>query len=176
MLFAIFMVFSCSKEEINLLNHDGENRTAPFLPAGTHILGIKFEANELVQFIGRRIEEIHFYMVNIPSNALVQIYGEGANNSPGPLILSIDIGSNMASDSWNAYIIDTPIEITGEVLWFCIAVTHDSNTNSLGCDAGPADVNGDWILAEGSSDWETFRNYTSEAVNINWNIRAILNN
>ena len=178
LLFSILLIAllsSCAEEEGFILNHDGDNFSAPFLPAGTHITAAKFENNDLDRFEGRFLEEIHFYIVNVPANAVIEVYGEGGLETPGPLIMSVDIGNNMAPQQWNAYILDQPIEITGEELWICITVTHNVNNNSVGCDPGPAVQNGDWLLAEDSPGWETLREYTSGATSINWNIRGIMN-
>ena len=49
----------------------------------------------------------------------------------------------------------------------------------MGCDAGDARANGDWMLGEGETEWKTYRDLstnptTGENVDVNWNIRGIL--
>lgn len=174
-LILLMMIFvSCSQEDGNLLNHDSDNFSAPNLPAGTHTVGAKFNASDLDRFVGRSLEEIHFYMVNVPDNVIIEVFGEGDFSTPGSVLVSEDIGSNMASNSWNAFILDNPIEITGDELWLCITLTNLFENSTIGCDPGPANQNGNWIQASGSNTWETFEDFTSGATSINWNIRGVL--
>jgi hypothetical protein len=43
---------------------------------------------------------------------------------------------------------------------------------TIGCDAGPAVANGDWIVSSVDNDWKTYRDFTNATVSINWNIRG----
>ena len=163
-LLLVLSVFSCSDEDppelTNLLHHDTENFSSPFLDKGTHTLAVKFDAQDLAYFEGKFLEEIHFYVLTVPANAVIELYGEGDFSTPGSLIISENIGSNMQAQSWNALILDTPIEITSEELWIGITVTHNSNINSIGCDRGPRVENGDWFREDGNTSYESFRDFT----------------
>jgi hypothetical protein len=49
-------------------------------------------------------------------------------------------------------------------------VYHNDVLQSIGCDAGPAAPDGDWLYQDSDQEWQTFRQRTGES--INWNIRG----
>jgi len=156
----------------NLLSYDGENVTGPLLQAGTWEAAVRFTTAETTPFTGQRLTEVTFYMGPAPSGAAVRIYGPGSNNLPGSLLYTAEVGNAIRTNSWNTHTIASPIEITGEELWISIGLVHQGNQQSIGCDAGPAATNGDWLFWDGDGDWQTYRARTNESVN--WNIRGIV--
>ena len=156
----------------NTISYDGPNATAPFLPTGIHELAARFTSQELTNYVGRELAEVSFFIANIPQTCTIKIYGEGTRDAPGALLYSATVSNSLAPFSWNYHRIQAPIEIGGDDLWISIAVTHSNDLQSVGCDAGPADPNGDLILLDGDGAWSTYRTLANES--INWNIRGII--
>jgi len=156
----------------NTINYDGPNATAPFLPTGIHELAARFTSQELTNFVGQDLVEVSFFIANLPQTCTIKIYGEGTRDAPGTLLYSATVSNSLAPFSWNNHRMQAPIAITGEDIWISVSVTHGNNLQSVGCDAGPADANGDLILLDGAGAWATYRQLASES--INWNIRGII--
>ena len=172
-LITLFL-FSCQKEEetTHELRYDKDNFSAPALPAGTFDAALRFPNNILDNYIDWELREVDFYIQDKPVGCEVLIFDGGTATSPGSLIYSKDILSEVAANSWNTHIMSTPIKIKNEDLWIAIRVVHNSEIRSIGCDEGPARTNGDWMLGEGETEWKTYRTLSNSQVNINWNIRG----
>lgn len=174
-----FLFLACQKE-VSLpdpdLNYDGPNQSAPFLPAGIHEAAARFTPSQTSAFTGQKLTAVDFFLQNLPTQCIVRIYGPGTNSEPGQLLYEQDISSGVAANSWNHYNLMPAIPLTGEDLWICIVVEHNSNLASIGCDSGPAAENGDWLLADSENQWQSLRQYSKQAININWNIRGFVGN
>ena len=59
-------------------------------------------------------------------------------------------------------------------LWISLRYTLAGTQRVIGCDAGPAFVNGDWECSGFEDDWSNFRTRTNNQISINWNIRGVL--
>ena len=173
---ALLLVLSACKKDDNefdfenVINYDGENNTAPFLPAGDHETAARFTATELSEYVGRELIEVSFYIFNIPQACTIKIYNQGDRDKPGTVVYSATVSNSLSPFSWNTHEIRTPVAINGDDLWISIAVTHDLALQSVGCDAGPADPNGDWLLLSTEQNWSTYRLLANES--INWNTRG----
>ncbi len=155
------------------LHYDGLNFSAPLLPAGTHTAAVRFTQSELADYVGQSMDEVIFYIQQVPASTILSIREQGANNAPGNVIYSADIGNTVGQNGWNLHILPNPIEITNDPIWVCLEVEHNGELRSVGCDPGPAEVDGDWISSSTNNDtWETLRAFTDGQVDINWNIRA----
>jgi len=169
--------FSCKKEEIleetNLFYDNGVN-TAPVLNTGTYEAMARFPTSETNDFEGQNLEEIVFYLSDLPDQCEVIIYGEGTATTPNTILYQSDVTNNLESSAWNSHTLSTPIAITGEDIWIGVRLVHNSNIASIGCDTGPANINGDYLWADGDNTWMTFRERTEGEVNINWNIRGVI--
>ncbi len=177
-LFVSLLIVSCGSDDdsaepiINAdLHYDGLNQTAPVLPAGTYDLAARFTNSETNDFVGKGLEEVEFFLLNQPVSCEVRIFDGGTTSEPGTLVYSQEI-SNLQTNTWHQHTLTTPVEITGGDLWICIRVEHDADTQSLGCDFGPANSNGDWISSDTNTSWQSFRSFTNQEANINWNIRG----
>jgi len=167
---------SCTDDDIDsfVLSYDGNNENAPILQAGVHEAGARFTANRLDGLVGKRLEAVEFYLAEYPDRCEVLIYDEGTATSPGNLIYSADITFLTENFAWNYHSLFNPIEITGDDLWIVIKVEHSEAYSSIGCDPGPAQSNGDWMLSNSDNQWRSFRDRTNNQVSINWNIRGIV--
>jgi len=153
------------------LAYDGENADAPFLVAGTYQACAKFTSTQTSSLSGRNIGTVDYYFTNLPQRAEVKIYGEGTSNAPGNQLYSSDV--TLASDTgWNTHTVGEDVEITGGDIWICMEIRHDSEINTIGCDSGPANADGDWTFSDLDNEWQSFRQRTNQNVSINWNIRA----
>ena len=166
---------ACSEDENNFdldntLHYDGPNQTAPVLPAGEYEAAARFTSAELAEFVDRQLLEISFFIANLPESCTIKIYGEGSVDEPGNVMYSASVSGSLRPFSWNTHEIRNPIDITGKDIWISIAVTHASTQQSIGCDAGPAHPDGDWLYRDTEQNWSTYRQISGES--INWNIRG----
>lgn len=164
---------ACNKDNDSFLQLDGDNATGPLLDAGQHETAVRFTADRTRQFNGRQLTEVHWYTGPRPAATQVKVYGPGPGNAPGSLLYSKDVSSSVRPFNWNVHRLDTPIEITGQELWIAIAFTHAERGQTIGCDAGPNRIGGDWLFTL-DNQWRTYIQRTGES--INWNIRGKVSN
>lgn len=157
----------------NVLYYDGANFTGPNLEAAEYEAAAYFPASITSNYTGKRIIEVQWFMGLVPADCDIKIYSGSSGNAPGDLLYTANISLNsISTPAWNTHIIPTGIEITGEALWISVALLHNNQQQSIGCDSGPADGNGDWLFSSSDNSWQTFSQRTGE--NINWNIRGIV--
>lgn len=168
------LMSACKDDDdtVNRLSLDGDNLTGPLLQAATWQAAARFTPAETEEFSGLRLTQIEFFMGNIPAEAEVRVFGPGVNNTPGDLLYTAQVGNSITPTAWNSHRIATPIDITGQELWIAVGLVHDIDQQSIGCDAGPAVTNGDWLFSSIDGQWRTFRDRTGES--INWNIRGVV--
>ena len=153
------------------LNYDGDNSSA----IGTSSdyewrVAAMFPADMVQPFIGMELNEVYVFINDPGIEYKLQIYGMGSFNTPGPgdLLLEQDFSAN--AGAWNTVTLNTPIKIDGSDIWvgYWLSATGDSFVP--GCDAGPADPNGDWMAS--GPGWSHLSD--NPDLNFNWNIRANL--
>lgn len=155
------------------LRYDGPNQTGPVLEAGTYEAAVRFPASYLDAYEGRSIDAINFFLGDLPASCEVRVYeGTTADNEPQTQIYSFDVSAGVEAPSWNRLALNDPIPVAGEDLWLSIVLTHDAEQQSIGCDAGPNQVNGDWLYNSNDGQWLPYTDRTPERVN--WNIRGEL--
>ncbi len=161
--------------EDDVLRYDGENFSAPSLPPGTSEMAVRFPASYLndEDYVGRTLEEVTFWVENIPDQCQIIIYEGGAPSLPGVRIYSQDVTAGLRPGAWFTHRLPSAIELSGEDIWLSTRVTTDEAGTFIGCDNGPAQTNGDWILFSTNNQWQSFGRISPESVN--WNIRGVLN-
>jgi len=157
------------------LFYDSTPQDAPALDPGIYDLGARFPASVMANYNGRSLEEVSFYILSVPSKCELLIFGQGTETDPGSLLYTADLTSSIDGEMWNTHTLSTPLDLSEEDLWICVRVEHNSRIGSLGCDDGPAAANGDWMFPHSSNEWTSLRAFSSNVVNINWNIRGKLN-
>jgi len=177
-LLVICLSFSCNDDETvtndSELSYDQGPNSAPIFGAGVHLAAARFPSPLTEGFSGQNLDRIDFYLVRTPSNTKIRVYDEDTPTNPGTLLYEADVTSTVSPDSWNSHTLTEDLEISGRDLWIAIEFTHSDERNTIGCDIGPAQSNGDWVLEGNQVEWQTFRDFTNNAVDINWNIRGII--
>lgn len=171
------IVTSCGDDnEEQMLHYDGDNVNAPVFNEGAYVTAARFPANIMNIYNGNTLEAVDLYIMERPTAArLVVLRGDAASGSPIGEITGQSLGS-LTTNSWNRIALNQPVAIDGSELWIGIDFSVSSSVQVIGCDAGPANTNGDFMLEDfpgEANQWTTFRDYTSTE-SINWNIRGIL--
>jgi hypothetical protein len=175
LLLLVLAVAACGDDEDQLgaeLSYDGPNFTGPILDPGIHILAARFTSNEIANYVGRDLERVSFFLGSVPEKVEVVVFGEGTPTSPGPELYRLDLTQRATPLQFNDHRLQTPITLTEQDIWLAVQVTHSSREQSVGCDAGPRDPNGDWIFSAGTPGWTTFNESTGGSESVNWNIRG----
>lgn len=157
---------------LEVLNYDGANQDAPEFEGGIDVEGaVRFPSSLISAFEGDEIVRVQYYIQAKPTSATLKIYAKTENNEPGELIYSAAISGEITANSWNEHTLTSPIIITRDDVWISIKFSSVNQQRTLGCDQGPAVSDGDWVLQNGV--WEILSSATP--ININWNIRAVIN-
>lgn len=176
LLLSLLFCFSCSDDEVSAdLKYDGDNFSAPVFDDVIFEAGTRFPATLTSAFVGNQLTDVEFFIDNVPAACELIIYDEGTQASPGSRLYSAFVGGNLSANSWNTHRLTTPVDINGNDLWICLKIEHIGSDMSVGCDAGPAVSNGDWIKYD-VLDWQSLREYSNNNVDINWNIRGFVSN
>ena len=177
LLFGLMLVFAaCGDDERTVdgsLRYDGDNVTAPILPPGTYETAARFPANFTNDYVGKNLTQISYYMAETPLQTTLKIYSGGSSSAPGQVVYEATLTGTITQNAFNAHVLSTPLEITGDDLWVSIRFRLNRGLQSIGCDAGPGDVNGDWMYEESTNEWTSFNEF-SGGESINWNIRGVV--
>jgi hypothetical protein len=178
LLIGLMLVFStaCSDDDPqpagdNVINYDGPNDTAPTLASGFYEFGVRFTNRELSGSVGKSITEISFYMYDVLPRVTVTFSPDFTISEPAEIQYSEDV-TNLTANAWNTFQLQTPFPIDGNPLWIGVKVDLPQAMQTIGCDAGPANANGDWLYSDEPPTWDTFRALNN--VSVNWNIRATI--
>ncbi len=175
LLFGLFVLVSCKDDppEVNrIIHYDGNNFTAPSLPEGFYEASALFTSAQVSPLVGGELIAVEYYIYSIPSKCEIKVYDQANGNEPGAVIYQRDVTSELRANAWNIHSLTIPIEIIGDGFWVSVAFEHRRDQQTIGCDAGPAKPNGDWLYDDFDGAWDTYRDRTGESVN--WNIRAVV--
>jgi hypothetical protein len=153
-----------------LLHYDGDNVTAPLLAGATYEAAARFTIAQTDDVSDGELTEVRFYIASPPASCTVKVYAGGTASSPGAVLYSEDVTAEIVADSWNEHVLGDPVDIPNDDLWIGIEFSHVGPQSTIGCDAGPAAGNGDWLYSSIDDDWIPFDQRT--AASINWNIRG----
>ncbi len=157
------------------LNYDGPNVTAPLLPTGFYEAAIRLRSAQLAGLEGRQLVEVILFMQEIPTSATVRILEGTSNSTPLNLISSQGVRSELIQDGWSRIQLTSPVTINEQDdLWVTLRFEHTSEAQTLGCDAGPADENGDFLFDGSDNQWQKLSLRSGGGININWNMRAVI--
>jgi hypothetical protein len=153
-----------------LIHYDGSNFSSPLLAGATYEAAARFPPDETDNVSDGALTEVRFYITDLPASARVKVYGEDSASEPGAVLYSADVTAELVADAWNEHELPTPIDIPNGDLWLSIEFTHLAPQTVIGCDQGPADPDGNWLLSSVDDDWLTFDQRGGD--NVNWNIRG----
>ena len=176
LLLLLLIIAGCSDDKLPegpddySLNYDGPNVTSPNLPGGQYQLAVKFPAAVTSPETGKKLTSVAFFIYELPKICEIKIYGPGTPGQPGAPLYSKSIGSELKKNRWNFHFLSTPVELDGNDLWVSVKFSHNNDQQTLGCDDGPRNINGDWSFFSIDNTWQTFRARTN--ADINWNIRC----
>jgi len=153
------------------LHYDGDNFDSPRLPPATWEAAARFTAAQTGPLAGGKLVEVRFFPRGVPDSCRVKVYGPGTADSPGALLYEADVTAGLVVDDWNTHTLQTPVTIPNGDLWVAVEFSHASFLRVIGCDAGPAVGEGDWLFSSTDGTWRTFQQRYSESVN--WNVRAV---
>ena len=161
-------------EDERLIHYDGVNVSAPQILEGLHESSIRLESRHLLPYQGRILESIQFYISYVPDDLTLRIYkNKRSSNEPQTLLYEALITGSRAR-SWNTYDLTEGLMIDDSELWISLRYSLAETQRVIGCDAGPAFVNGDWEYSGFEDNWSNFRTRTNNQISINWNIRGVL--
>lgn len=158
---------------LNVLNLDAANFDAPLLPAQTYISAARFSPSRLAPHVGDDLVSVYYYFKELPQSAKLNIYTSASGSAPDSLIYQADL-TGYQGFSWNSHTLSAPITIGTDALWIGIQYTQISSQRILGCDPGPAVIDGDWHWDGADSTWTPLNQRTNGVLDINWNIRAAI--
>jgi hypothetical protein len=180
------LLFSCSKSDSSTsdtpltpppppptteeLFYGGNNLDAPTLTAGRYEAAARFTKEKIGVRVGKAIKEIRFFTTGMPDSVKVKLYGPSTSTAPGDLLYSADVTGVLVASSWNIHKLTKAITLKNEDIWLSIEFKLSNGQRSIGCDPGPALMDGDWLYSSMDSLWTPF-NKRPNGANINWNIR-----
>ncbi|MEZ4688560.1 MAG: hypothetical protein R3B47_21595 [Bacteroidia bacterium] len=178
-LLAVVLFSSCKPDDtpdpdgVFTLQHDQQQFLSPFLPSGTFEFAARFEPSELGDAAGGKLFETEIYIFELPTNMRIKIYTGSGMDQPADLVHQQDITLGRAPNAWNTITLSDSVDVpTDKDLWIAVRFTQSDNQQIIGCDQGPAVANGDWFWDSAVGNWQTYREATNNATNVNWNIRG----
>ena len=155
------------------LRKDGDNFTAPRLPAGVHRFAVRFSESELRAFEGRELTGVSLFVAPgaTPEYLDIRVY-RGGDVVPGTEVAFAGEDQPRDFGEFIAYAFEEPVVIDAEApLWIEAEVEIATAQQTIGCDAPGSGVQGgDWLWSE--DRWLPFSERTPER--INWNLRGLL--
>ena len=156
------------------INYDDDNLTAPLLPGNTFEAAVKFTSSETGEVKGGKLIEVYYYLLEQPSSCAIKVYQKSSANGPEVLLYSEATTNEISPQSWNKHTLSTPVDIGDDDIWIAVRLQHAGNQQTIGCDPGPAHPNGDWLFDSADGEWRKMNERSSNEVNINWNIRGVV--
>jgi hypothetical protein len=142
---------------------------------GTVIVAARFADTLTSVYSGYNLVQIEVYVGDIPVLMSLQVFDEGTNSSAGSLIYSQDVRNLLIPDAYNTFVVNPPIQITGNDIWIGYEVALTAMQYVMGLDNGPVHSDGDWIFdsLNPSFGWYHLSDFN---FNNNWGIRGYVTN
>lgn len=184
---ALLILVACTPDEqiietpeleapLFFLSYDGENETAPVLPAGGFFEAAQRLTPDQWAAPGEaQVVQVYFYLLELPETASIRLYRGSNGDAPDSLVLDQALNTRLlVPESWNVIELDRAIALDNQDLWLAMRFSHAEEARSLGCDPGPAHPEGNWLYDSFDSQWTPLSQRTSGAISINWNLRAVV--
>jgi hypothetical protein len=154
-----------------VLHYDGDNSSAIGW-ASTPItikVAARFPTNLTLPHAGMMLSSVDLYVNDMGADFSILIYDMGTSYAPGDLLYSQAFSP--ISLSWNTVTLDSPVYISGADIWVAYQFTQNVDSTYVpGCDAGPVNLNGDFLST--GVGWSHLSD--NPDLPYNWNIRANL--
>ncbi|MDX2287185.1 MAG: hypothetical protein NW241_23680 [Bacteroidia bacterium] len=184
--FAVLSLAACKPDPVTpeprvdpplvLLSYDASNQSAPLLPGGSYEGAIRLSALRLSPFAGGTLQDVYVYIQDLPASATLKIYRGAVAGTPGELVYSEPVFEELTANSWNQHVLKRTVVLEDNTeYWIAFSFAHSRPQSVLGCDPGPASVDGDWMFDGADGQWRPLVLRTSGQIDINWNIRAVVN-
>lgn len=128
---------------------------------------------------GMALSSVDVYINEAPAKATIKVYGQGEGGKAGAVVAEQPFEA--VADSWNHVVLDTPVTLTGEDIWFGIQFDEMESTGYyIGVDALPAVAGyGDLCNVGGDTWWSMMElgvdhNFCIRG-NVTGNVTAALN-
>lgn len=169
--------FSDQGKNNAFLHYDGENAgKLGFTTSSTRSIAVRFPYNRLGEHMFRKLEAVHIYISDLPSNTFVTVcQGYFGSNVPGDTIMHKSFVP--LANQWNTIPIDslpgfgTDWIWSNQEIWIIYTHTQITTGRSMGFDSGPSNPNGSWYLS--GTTWKPFYTIYPNFC-FNWNIRLEL--
>lgn len=161
-----------SSKEVNeadtvILHYDTEQANAMGLTNGGYFYAaVRFPLDITNSYESYSITSVDIFIEDAPINSTLYIWNKGSDFGPGKQLHRQAFTAT--ANSWNTITLNSPIAITSQDIWIGYSMTHLYNQLPAGCDAGPANPEGNWISTDGTN-WKHLTEYDFY---FNWNIRA----
>jgi len=152
-----------------LLYYGGDYQDAPTIDAGAYEAAARFTPAKIDILVGKTIKEIVFFIIQKPDSIKLKLYGPLNEKTPGNLLYSADVTSTAEPSKWNVHTLTQPVVLKNEDIWLSIEFKLTSSRKTVGCDPGPAIIDGDWLYSSADSQWIAFNKRTGTS--INWTLR-----
>jgi len=156
-----------------ILNYDGENASALGDTSKDYEwqIAAKFPSEMIKSFTGMEIYQVNIYINDLPEECTIQLFKMGPMVSGQPGELGYEQSFTPEAYSWNTVTLNSPFYLDGEDIWIGCRLKGKKGDLIPGVDSGPANFDGDWISF--GNGWGHLSDSLSQ--NVNWNIRAFLN-
>ena len=176
LLLGLFTFTACDDDEPlptdNILNLDGPNATGPELDQGTYEFAVRFDQNDYDAVDGTTLSGIQVFVGQRPASIRFLVSSDGANGTePGDILFDFDATADIEVQQFNQVNLSQTFPLD-QPLWLSVVVEHDQRQQSIGCDSGPRNADGDWFYRGDDQQWRTYADRTNESVN--WNIRGVV--
>ena len=190
MVLALAMLISCQKDDPvisreplpNTLHFDGENQSAPVFAQGVSYAGVRFSSAEVERLghEGKSMTSVQYFIAEPPDYLKLLIFADNGQrrDEPGDVIYDhVFTAGEINGNAWNEHTLATVTPIPSQGVWIVFEVdAGDLNLAVIGCDPGPRHPEGDvyGLFGGDNPGWFTFFDFSDQTVDINWNIRAIV--
>src|SRR5262245_36093971 len=139
-----------------LLYYGGNQLDAPTIDVGRYQAAARFTPLKIGNLVGKTIKEIHYFFMDKPDSIIIKLYGPMDDKGPGALLYSADVTSAAEHAKWNVHTLTQAITLKNEDIWLSIEFKLTSSRKTIGCDPGPALVDGDWLYSFQDNQWIAF--------------------
>ncbi|MBP9084381.1 MAG: hypothetical protein KBH11_14980, partial [Bacteroidia bacterium] len=157
------------------IHYDGVNTSGVGAANSNFIIAARYTTVQTGGHIGEYIKKVRVYISSptVGNIATVRIYSAGTSTAPGAEIYNQSFPTTSAA--WHEVLLNTPVLVPNADIWVGVQATAGPAGSQYwgGTDAGPNNVDGQWIYFGGA--WARLVDLGA-TLTFNWNIRAVVDN